>query len=193
MQDTSKRLHPVAMAAHAAVVAIMGAAALGAGIPAVQAQESVSSAARKFYQIPAGPLGAALMGFAVQAGVNLSVDLDKLAGMKAPGLSGTYTVDEGFAKLLADSGLRARVVSTGNYALASAPKNPPDVVPAPAKASTPHAVTPAAQDAKELATVTVSVTRLEQSTEDAPQNIRVISRDEIDKQLAQKEVELMAV
>ncbi|QIL83738.1 TonB-dependent receptor [Diaphorobacter sp. HDW4A] len=104
--------------------------------------------------------------------------------MKAPGLSGTYTVDEGFAKLLADSGLRARVVSTGNYALASAPKNPPDVVPAPAKASTPHAVTPAAQDAKELATVTVSVTRLEQSTEDAPQNIRVISRDEIDKQLA---------
>ena len=79
--------------------------------------------------------------------------------------------------MLADSGYRARLVSVGNYL----------IEPAPAKVAATVEPPKALSDTKEggeLGTVTVSVTRLEQSTENAPQSIKVISKEDIEKQLA---------
>lgn len=111
-------------------------------LPSAQAAQP---AAHKTYQVQAGPLGPAVMAFAAQAGVNLSVDLQQLAGMSAPGLSGPFSVDAGFARLLENTGMGVRRVGTGNYVL--------EPLPAPAAKLTPA---PSARDASELAAVTVS-------------------------------------
>ena len=55
---------------------------------------------RRSYTVPAGELGAALTRFAGQAGVSLSVDPALMQGRRSEGLSGSYSVEEGFARLL---------------------------------------------------------------------------------------------
>lgn len=85
--------------------------------PAVYAAEPATQGAQKTYQVQAGPLGPAVMAFAAQAGVNLSVDLKQLAGLSARGLSGQFSIDGGFAHLLDNSGFGVRQASPGNYVL----------------------------------------------------------------------------
>nr|WP_288466816.1 TonB-dependent siderophore receptor [uncultured Pseudomonas sp.] len=72
------------------------------------------------YQIPAGPLSAALSRFAAQAGVLLSVDARLTNGKQSPGLQGEAGVDEGFARLLQGSGLQAVADGLGGYSLQAA-------------------------------------------------------------------------
>ncbi|MGG2398433.1 TonB-dependent siderophore receptor [Pseudomonas sp. SH1-B] len=71
-----------------------------------RAEEQVNT-----YAIDAGPLGAVLGRFANEAGVLLSFDAALTNGKHSPGLQGRYSVEQGFAQLLAGSGLQA--VSTG--------------------------------------------------------------------------------
>jgi len=70
-------LHPLTLAVRGAFVAIVGSAALALPM-AVHAAEPAAQSAQKAYQINAGPLGPALMDFAGQAGINLSMDLAQL-------------------------------------------------------------------------------------------------------------------
>ncbi|CAB3667650.1 TonB-dependent siderophore receptor [Achromobacter dolens] len=59
------------------------------------------------FQVAPGPLSQALSQFASQAGVTLSLDGRLVAGKQSPGLSGAYSVDQGFGRLLDGTGLRA--------------------------------------------------------------------------------------
>ncbi|WJK07252.1 TonB-dependent receptor [Pseudomonas fluorescens] len=79
-------------------------------------------AARRSYQVPAGSLSAALTRFAGLAGVNLSVDPALVSGRSSNGLSGEYGVEEGFARLLAGSGLQLQPVGEQAYILVPAPE-----------------------------------------------------------------------
>ncbi|CAI8814947.1 MULTISPECIES: TonB-dependent receptor [Pseudomonas] len=79
-------------------------------------------AARRSYQVPAGPLSAALTRFAGLAGVNLSVDPQLVSGRNSSGLSGEYGVEEGFARLLQGSGLQLQPVGEQAYILTPAPQ-----------------------------------------------------------------------
>ncbi|MHB2248011.1 TonB-dependent siderophore receptor [Pseudomonas fitomaticsae] len=79
-------------------------------------------AARRSYQVPAGSLSAALTRFAGLAGVNLSVDPALVSGRSSNGLSGEYGVEEGFARLLAGSGLQLQPVGEQAYTLMPAPE-----------------------------------------------------------------------
>ncbi|PXX69439.1 iron complex outermembrane recepter protein [Pseudomonas sp. LAMO17WK12:I10] len=79
-------------------------------------------AARRSYQVPAGPLSAALTRFAGLAGVNLSVDPQLVSGRNSGGLSGEYGVEEGFARLLQGSGLQLQPVGDQAYILTLAPQ-----------------------------------------------------------------------
>ncbi|GLX12749.1 ferrioxamine receptor FoxA [Pseudomonas straminea] len=72
------------------------------------------------YQIPAGPLSAALSRFAAEAGVLLSVDARLTAGKQSPGLQGEAGVDEGFVRLLQGSGLQVVADGSGGYSLEAA-------------------------------------------------------------------------
>ncbi|WDY56079.1 TonB-dependent receptor [Pseudomonas sp. PSKL.D1] len=78
-------------------------------------------AARRAYQVPAGSLGAALTRFADQAGVSLSLDPALVSGRQSGGLSGNYSVGEGFIQLLQGSGLQLKAVGEGAFTLVPAP------------------------------------------------------------------------
>lgn len=78
--------------------------------------------ARRSYQVPATSLGAALTQFADQAGVSLSLDPALVNGRQSNGLSGSYSVGEGFTQLLRGSGLQLLPVGEGAFTLMPAPQ-----------------------------------------------------------------------
>ncbi|XAH21846.1 TonB-dependent siderophore receptor [Xylophilus sp. GW821-FHT01B05] len=120
------------------LLATAGLAALPAHAQAPTAQE------RRSYDIPAGPLGPVLSSFAGTAGVTLSFTPALAEGLRSPGLQGSATLAEGFARLLAGSGLEAVPRSGGGYTLR--------------RASTP-ATDAAAASTTQLATVHVTAER----------------------------------
>ena len=69
------------------------------------------------YAIPAGPLVKALTQFGVQAGVTISFDTEQARHLTSSGLNGSYTVEDGLARLLANSGMHAERQSNGGYIL----------------------------------------------------------------------------
>jgi len=108
----SCRLRPLARAAHPLfAMSLLLCAPAWADEPA-----------RRSYQVPAASLGAALTQFADQAGVSLSLDPALIDGRQSNGLSGNYSVDEGFTQLLRGSGLQLLPVGEGAFTLMSAPQ-----------------------------------------------------------------------
>jgi Fe(3+) dicitrate transport protein len=71
----------------------------------------------KRYDIPAGPLGKAISNYAAENGVRLTFDPALAEGKETQGLHGEYSVEEGFQKLLNDSGLEAIDDTDGGYFL----------------------------------------------------------------------------
>jgi outer membrane receptor for ferric coprogen and ferric-rhodotorulic acid len=61
------------------------------------------------YQIPSGDLSTALLQFAAQSGSQLTVDYQKIKGLKTAGLSGEYGIEAGFNQLLAQSPYRIAI------------------------------------------------------------------------------------
>ncbi len=80
-------------------------------------QAATEQHAVQHYAIPAGPLSTALSRFAGEAGVMLSADASLTAGKSSPGLQGEFSLDEGFRRLLAGSGLSAVADGQGGYSL----------------------------------------------------------------------------
>lgn len=104
------------MKAFAALV--LAAMAGGALAPQpVRAQAAPAATAGRGVNVPAGPLGAALAGFAQQAKVLLSFDPALTEGMQSPGLQGDYSVEQGFAALLAGTSLEVLRRGDGDYLL----------------------------------------------------------------------------
>lgn len=100
----------------ALALAVMTGAALSPARVMAHASE-VASTVRHSVNVPAGPLGVALSAFAQQARVLLSFDPSLAAGRETAGLRGEYGVDQGFAALLAGSGLEAVRGGDGDYLL----------------------------------------------------------------------------
>lgn len=110
------RLRPVTLAIHLAFAGLI-LGTLAAPAP-VHAADAPTVAARARYDIPGGPLGSVLTRFAAEAGVELSFVPDLTAQRLSAGLHGDYTIDEGFAALLAGSGLEALRAHARGYTLA---------------------------------------------------------------------------
>jgi len=72
---------------------------------------------QKTYAISGGALSSVLGRFANEAGVVLSFDAALTAGKQSAGLKGTYSVEQGFATLLAGTGLTAAAAQQGAYVL----------------------------------------------------------------------------
>lgn len=70
--------------------------ALGISVTAYAANEQ----AQQHYEIKSGQLGQALSSFAMQSGVALSFDPALTKGMNTQGLSGSYSIADGFEQLL---------------------------------------------------------------------------------------------
>ena len=87
---------------------------------AMAADETVQEAPTKNYSIPAGPLSKAISEYAAETGVRLTFDPSIAKDKQTKGLDGEYSVDEGFNRLLKDSGLEAIDDQDGGYFLVPA-------------------------------------------------------------------------
>ena len=87
--------------------------------PGVSLAAQVSSSQARAYDIEPGTLTETLSRFASQSGVALSFDDASTQARRSPGLKGSYTVEQGFAVLLAGSGLHAARQENGVYLLSA--------------------------------------------------------------------------
>lgn len=92
------------------VAALMvGTALAGIGVTNVASAQQASAAQQKIFQISAQPLASALTQLGQQSGMQVSVDAAAVRGLTSPGMSGSLTVWDAAARLLAGSGLNHRV------------------------------------------------------------------------------------
>ncbi|HEY0915289.1 MAG TPA: TonB-dependent receptor plug domain-containing protein, partial [Solimonas sp.] len=99
--------------------------ALGLAQPAAaEPASAAATAAPVSFDVPAGPLGDALSLFAAQAGVPFSFDAALVQGKTSPGLRGSHGIEQGFAALLAGSGLQVLPQGEGRYLLRPLPPPP---------------------------------------------------------------------
>lgn len=94
----------------ATLALLLMTASLNAYSPIVSAQEKMQS-----FAIPAVSLSSALIQFAAQTGILISVDAALTKGKQTNGLSGEYSIDTGLEKLLANSTLEIEKDINGNY------------------------------------------------------------------------------
>ena len=107
-------LSRIATAVQLALITGLTVGALGVVAPPAYAQ---AAQARQAFSVPAGSLGMALNTFAAEAGVELTAEASLLQGKSSAGLSGSYSVAEGFYELLRGHGLQAVREGNGSYTL----------------------------------------------------------------------------
>ena len=121
----ARRLTPRNTAIHTALVICTGLAIANITmVPSAWAQENISAQEVKTYRIDAGSLESALLAFAGQSGVNLSLNSDHLQGLNSAGLVGAFSVEEGFSHLLSETNLRVVKLEEGNYTIETKPAPP---------------------------------------------------------------------
>ncbi len=150
-------------------------------LPAL-AQSQPASAS---YAIAAGPLSTALNDFAVAANVSLSTDPAQTRGLRSPGVRGAYSVAQGFALLLAGSGLEAVQLANGGYVLrqaAIAPQAGAEKTMAPVTISASLERDPVSEHGNSYAARAVTVGKGVQTLREIPQSVSVITRQKMDDQ-----------
>jgi outer-membrane receptor for ferric coprogen and ferric-rhodotorulic acid len=187
------RLHPIASAAHAALVGMTFAAGTGAVVQSARAEsEPGAESSKKKYRIPAGPLVPALSRFAAETAVLLSFDPALTQGKTTSGLAGNYGIAEALATLLAGSGLEA-VKSGPGYTLQALPLASPPAGTSPARR---EEDTAADEELLILPTITVTAspttdegfkaetqttaTKMPLSIRETPQSISIITQDSLE-------------
>ncbi|TBU80757.1 TonB-dependent siderophore receptor [Pseudomonas daroniae] len=147
-------------------------------IAALQAQSEVLR-----FEIPAGPLDQALGRYARQAGVALSYDAAQVRGRDSQGLQGSYSLDDGFARLLQGSGLSARRSADG-YVLEVAPAGPSLL---PETRIDAGAYQESAWDPVDgyVAKRSASASKTDTPLSEIPQTVNVVTREQIQAQGAQ--------
>ncbi|MFT3717911.1 TonB-dependent siderophore receptor [Pseudorhodoferax sp.] len=199
--NSRARLRPTVLA-----VALQGALAGGLVIGAAtasqqaRAQDSgVNSAAAtalpkgdavKSFDIPAGPLDAALDRFARAAGVNLSYDEALVAGRSTRGVNGSLSVTSGLLKLLEGSGLEPLAQPGGGYSLRRSTR-----VAAPVSAARTSSTAlsevivtaaplrePSTEGTGSYAARGATLFKGAESLKDIPQSVTVITRQQMDDQ-----------
>lgn len=146
-------------------------------------------AAKQTWTISAGPLGAALSAFAADGGVPLSFDPILVKGRTTKGLSGEYSVQEGFRHMLEGTSLEAVPQAAGGYVLRALPESPRDEKRSPETAARRqhHAVGDGA-DSIERVTVLgqliapMTMGRGAVSAREIPQSISILGSQQIEEQ-----------
>lgn len=172
MKSPRPALAPIALAVHLGCAAVFGVAAPGLALA------DSSAASSQHYSIAAGPLGATLNRFAQQSGVAIIFEAQAVAGKSSPGLTGSYSVAEGFATLLRGSGFSAQQSGNG-YVLLPSSKN------ANALELGPTAITGSGLGSTTEGTgsyttaATATATKLPLSIRETPQSVSVITSQRI--------------
>ena len=140
-----------------------------------------NDASRINYQIAPGPLGTVLSQFAAASGVMLSFAPAQTAGVNSPGLQGEYSVQEGFAKLLAGSHLQLRQEGSNRYSLVTLQAGDAALeLGATDINGQQYGVT--TEGSKSYTSGMTSIGKGEQKLKDIPQSVSVLTRQRMDDQ-----------
>ncbi|MGN8083245.1 TonB-dependent siderophore receptor [Variovorax sp. 22077] len=93
----------ISLSAALCALSSLSAAAQTAVAPAQSAAQDAAQA----FNLPAGPLDAALYAFATQSGITLSFERALVEGLSTAGLQGRFDTEHGLAMLLGNTGLKA--------------------------------------------------------------------------------------
>lgn len=175
--------------AHAALITLV-VAAVASGVQTAQAQPVTPAAtAIQRFEVPAGPLGAALAAFAADAGISISAPPALVQGRHTQGLHGSYAVAEGLDRLLVGSDLQAQPAGPGSYVLRALPVVVPGV--AAGQGTTLAEVKVTAEAGFGVATEGTgsyttrssnSATKLDLTLQKTPQSVTVVTRQQMDDQ-----------
>ncbi|MNW92338.1 Fe(3+)-pyochelin receptor precursor [compost metagenome] len=185
MQLTTPVLHPAARAIRLAVLAM--ACAAPAAFVAAPALAQGQAATAQAFTVPAGPLATALNDFAVAAGVSLSTDPAQTRGLRSPGVRGSFGVAQGFAQVLAGSGLEAVQLPNGAYVLrqaapSSAAAAGVEKTMAPVTVSASMERDPVSEHSNSYAARAVTVGKGVQTLREIPLSVSVVTRQKMDDQ-----------
>ncbi|MGE8611523.1 MAG: TonB-dependent siderophore receptor [Achromobacter veterisilvae] len=172
-----------------AVALALASLAVAAPAPgaAADARPSASrSLAPIVYDIPAGTLDQVLNAYAQRAGVMITIDGSLTAGASSQGLRGAYGVREGFAAILAGSGLAAQSQG-GGYVLRRVPAGQAGVATLEAVTVSGAGVAPDSYVAQESR----AGTKTDTSILETPQSISVVTRAQMEAQNAQSVTEVL--
>lgn len=166
-------------------IIVMVAAVVIASVPVdtvFAAEPNTNAVAQKAYSIPAGALSPALSAFAGSAGVNLSSEPALTEGLRTQGLQGSYTVQEGFARLLSGSGLEAVSRGSNVYVLNRLPAKssltPAETtLPAVTATATLNATT---EGTSSYTARALTIGKMTQSIRETPQSVSVVTRQQMD-------------
>ncbi len=162
----------------------MASGLLAAWLPGAQAQATAGQArqvsAMRTYNIPAGPLDAALARFVTESGVPLGAAQTLVQGRQSPGVQGTFSTQAALDALLAGTGLAATHEAGGTYVLREL-SNANQV--ATLASVTVHGNSETTEGTGAYITgVTSAATGLKLSPRDTPQSVTVVTRQRIDDQ-----------
>jgi len=163
---------------HAVRLAVFSASLASlSGLALMPAQ--VMAQSQNAYQIAAGPLGTALTQFGVQAGVTISFDTEQARHLTTAGLKGSYSVEDGLSRLLANSGLQAQRQSNGGYVLVA--NRTDDALELGATQVTANQLGSVTEGTGSYTPGTIATaTRLVLTPRETPQSITVITRQHMD-------------
>lgn len=169
----------------------LGIAAATLSLPTVADQTVSNYAAPQqklvTYNIGAGALSDVLTEFAALSGIKLSFQTATLQGISSPGITGQYTVAQGFEQLLANTQYQADNTANG-YILV-----PSDSIALPSVNVLASGLE-AAEGPVEgyIAKRTSTATKIAAEIEDIPQSINVITADKMEIQGASRITEALA-
>lgn len=177
-------IYPHARRKHLTPLLLGSAIALQVGMLApllsTDAQAHAEQVSR-VYDIPPGPLVATLNRFAREAGVLLSFDATLTQGQQSRGLKGRFSTEQGFAQLLAGSGLEALLV--GNNWVLAPQAQAGSALQLDATSITGQSLSVTTEGSGSYTTgATAAATRLDLSLRKTPQSISVVTRQQMDDQ-----------
>lgn len=157
--------------------ALAGATATASALPvhAFAAEQAAT------WNIPAGPLPAALDAFARKAGVNLSYDASVVAGKSSQGVLGTYTAGQALGILLGGTGVQIQQLSDTNYLLVPAIDGG-DALQLGTTSINSDALGSVTEHSSSYTTGTISIGKTPQSLRRTPQSVSVLTSQRLEDQ-----------
>jgi len=166
------------------------AAILGLGLvveaPGIVSTARAQTASTQTFDIPAQPLGSALIRFGEASGVQLFFDASLTRGLQSPGVQGTFSPSAALSQLLIGSGLTFRFTNATTVTLEKAPST----AAAPSGTLEPITVVGAPETATGpiqgfVAHRSATATKTDTPLLETPQAVTVIGRDQMVTQNSQ--------
>lgn len=161
--------------------ALLGLALSAAAAPLVGAAAPAATQQVQRWNIPAGPLDAALEQMARQGGLNLSYDAASLQGKTTAGVSGSHDNAQALALLLQGSGVQVQQKSANSFLLLPA-VDIGDALELGATSISSDRLGETTEHSGSYTTGAVTIGKMPQTLRHTPQSVSVLTRQRLDDQ-----------